>query len=243
MNANIQTDMSASSNIWANLNIKAVTSLVRFVNAKKGEGERTVFSNRQENISLQDSFWKPMQIQGFPLDFQIPSSTENQSVWYNPTHAASVSPAVNCVTQQPWQNLLGHVLFKKQNTELHLFCSVFSTWAWRQPLLTITNQNCIWNLLQRDVFGSEEGVQLTSKLAFESEDTHGLSMNQQKTCLSGSADWNPSRHTRQPSLQFVIQAQQLLARSETSLIQLQGSPCILDPQLRETCLNGLATNI
>lgn len=41
-NTNIHTDMSANSNIWANLNIKVINSLVRFVNAK-GEGERTVF--------------------------------------------------------------------------------------------------------------------------------------------------------------------------------------------------------
>lgn len=68
---------------------------------QKGEGERTVFSNKTgeiTNVSLLDSFWKPMQIQGFPLDFLIPSSTENKSVWQDPTQAASVSPAVNSDT-------------------------------------------------------------------------------------------------------------------------------------------------
>lgn len=58
MNANIQTDMSASSNIWANLNIKAINSLVRFVNAKRRGGENCVLQQTGEitNLSLLDSF-------------------------------------------------------------------------------------------------------------------------------------------------------------------------------------------
>lgn len=44
--------MSANSNIWANLNIKVINSLVRFVNAKGEGGEDCVLATDMRNKQL-----------------------------------------------------------------------------------------------------------------------------------------------------------------------------------------------
>lgn len=45
-------DMSASSNVWANLNRKAINSLVRFVNAKKARGRELCLATDRRNKQL-----------------------------------------------------------------------------------------------------------------------------------------------------------------------------------------------
>lgn len=143
----------------------------------KGGRELCLATDRRNNQPFLARFLlKTYANSRLPTWFPNPKQHREQICQTGPSTCSSVSPAVNCDTAAMAEPFRPYWKTKKgRSTPIF---SVFSTQAWQQPLHTTTNQNCIWSLLQRDVFGSEEGFQLTCQSAFESEDTHGLNINQ-----------------------------------------------------------------
>lgn len=122
------------------------------------------------------------------------------------------------VPPQRQQNLSGNVLFFQRNG--HLFCAVFPKRAVTTAPYDEQPQSCLKFAREIPFWPHEKPFWPTSKPARESEDTHGLNINEMKTCPSGFAVLKHQRgHTRRRGLRFGTQIPQLLTRSKTSPIR------------------------